>query len=244
MLQTTQTEFTVKSEIPFNAYLATVVKVYSDEQSLNEYPLETDKDSIKVYNGNKNFSKINASLLGAITYNHESSIKEIIAHPFDKNTITYPLPGETVIILDIGYNHFWLPYSRTLYPNFRENWAVSELTKEREAPNSPAKKSDYKEVKETGTVNQKPIEQTSKKSEYEVKERVHFLKPKAGDTIITGRVGQSIRFSEFFLTEDDKSSSPAIFIRNKQNPELDNKAIGELVEEDINKDGSSIYVTS
>ena len=41
-----------------------------------------------------------------------------------------------------------------------------------------------------------------------------------------------------------KEPSPSIFIRNKQNPELDSKKIGELVEEDINKDGSSIYIVS
>ena len=46
------------------------------------------------------------------------------------------------------------------------------------------------------------------------------------------------------LTEDDKTSSPSIFIRNVQNPELDKKPIGELVEEDFMKDGSSFYMTS
>ncbi len=50
--------------------------------------------------------------------------------------------------------------------------------------------------------------------------------------------------NDLFLTEDDKTSSSGIFIRNKQNPELDSKKIGELVEEDINKDGTSIYITS
>jgi len=46
------------------------------------------------------------------------------------------------------------------------------------------------------------------------------------------------------LSEDDKTSSPSIFIRNKQNPELDSKKIGDLIDEDINKDGTSIYITS
>lgn len=75
-------------------------------------------------------------------------------------------------------------------------------------------------------------------------EKIKFLKPKQGDTIISGRVGNTIRFSEFHLTEDGKTASPSIFIRNKQNPELDSKKIGELIEEDINKDGTSIYMTS
>ena len=57
-------------------------------------------------------------------------------------------------------------------------------------------------------------------------------------TIISGRVGNTIRFSEFYLTEDGKTSSPGIFIRNKQNSELDNQPIGTLIDEDINKDGT------
>ena len=84
----------------------------------------------------------------------------------------------------------------------------------------------------------------SNEKKYEIKEKVKFLKPREGDTLITGRVGNTIRFSELFLTEDDKTSSPSIFIRNKQNPKLDEKLIGELVEEDINEDGTSIYLTS
>jgi hypothetical protein len=79
---------------------------------------------------------------------------------------------------------------------------------------------------------------------YSINERIKFLNPKQGDTIISGRVGNTIRFSELHLTEDGKTPSPAIFIRNKQNPELDSKKIGELVDEDINKDGTSIYITS
>jgi len=75
-------------------------------------------------------------------------------------------------------------------------------------------------------------------------EKIKFLKPREGDTLITGRVGNTIRFSEFFLTEDGKTSSPGIFIRNKQKGEDDSKKIGELVDEDINKDGTSIYITS
>ena len=85
---------------------------------------------------------------------------------------------------------------------------------------------------------------TKDKNEYSVNEKIKFLKPSNGDTIISGRVGNTIRFSEFFLTEDGKTSSPGIFIRNKQNTELDSKKIGELVEEDFNKDGTSIYITS
>jgi hypothetical protein len=87
----------------------------------------------------------------------------------------------------------------------------------------------------------------SEKATFEVNAEqagILFHKAKEGDSILSGRVGNTIRFSEFFLTDDGKTSSPGIFIRNKQNPEFDSKPIGELIEEDINKDGTSVYITS
>lgn len=246
MFETTNNEYSLKSDSVFNGFLATVTKVYRDDETMSIHKLVVENDSVKVYNDNKNFYKdADSHFLGAIEFSTESAIKLYgVAYPFDKNMITYPIVGETIVIIQIGNNKYWLPYSRTLYPNFRENWVISELTKERKPTTTSPNKAGYSETKTTGTPNQKPIQQKSKESSYEVNEKIHYLKPKEGDTIITGRVGQSIRFSEFFLTNDGKTSSPSIFIRNKQNPELDTKPIGELVEEDINKDGSSIYITS
>jgi hypothetical protein len=89
---------------------------------------------------------------------------------------------------------------------------------------------------------------------YKVNEKIKFLQPRDGDTIISGRGGNTIRFSEFFLTEDETidvsgnpkggTASPSIFIRNKQNPTEDSEPIGTLIEESIDKDGTSVYITS
>lgn len=224
------------------AYLASVSKVYLQ----SDKPLNKDTDFVKRYNGNETFDANDIRFLGAIEFKRESAIdNEGYAFPFDKNNITYPILGETVLVLEIGNNYYWLPYSVTQYPNYREDYKTSEVSKEKDIPSSKgdSKNKDYSEAK-AGTPNQSPTQTKSNEKKYEVKEKVKFLKPREGDTIISGRVGNTIRLSEFFLTEDGKSSSPSIFIRNKQNPELDSKPIGEMVEEDINKDGSSIYITS
>jgi hypothetical protein len=244
---TTNNSYALTSQPAFGGFLATVKLVFADEKTLSLNKLDTEKDSIITYNDNGNFYKdANPIFLGAVEFSVPESAITIhgIAYPFDKNMLTYPIIGETIVVLQIKNNYYWLPYTKTIYPNYRENWLISESTKEREPSTTNAKKREYETVKTTGTPNQKPVQQTSKKSEYAVKETIHYLKPKQGDTIITGRVGQTIRFSEFFLSSDDKTSSPSIFIRNKQSSELDTKPIGELVEEDINKDGSSIYITS
>jgi len=171
--------------------------------------------------------------------------KEDYAFPFDKNNITYPLIGETVLILNIQNSHYWLPYSATQYPNFRESLLVSEIGREKNVStgNSEGKNKNYTETK-TGSTGQTGTPKKSDEKRYKVNEKIKFLKPRNGDTIISGRVGNTIRFSEFFLTEDGKTSSPGIFIRNKQNPQLDNSKIGTTIDEDINSDGTSIYFTS
>jgi hypothetical protein len=224
------------------AYLASVSKVYLK----SDKPLNKDTDFVKKYNGNESFDKNDIRFLGAVEFKRESAIdKEGYAFPFDKNNITYPILGETVLIIEIGNNMYWLPYSVNQYPNYREDYKTSEVSKEKEIPSSKGdgKNKDYAEAK-AGAPNQAPTQTKSTEKKYEVKEKIKFLKPSEGDTIISGRVGNTIRLSEFFLTEDGKTSSPSIFIRNKQNPELDSKPIGELIEEDINKDGSSVYITS
>ena len=226
-------------------FLAKVKKVYLKSDDFLK--LDTDNDFVTFYNGNKNFHGKDTRFLGAIEFARASAkVLENYAFPFDKNNLTYPLPGETVIIIKASDEYLWLPYTVTQYPNFREDYKTTKAgtgvqTKD---PTTSSKSKSYQESEETGTPNTSERKDDSLKREYKVKDNIKFLKPKSGDTILQGRVGNTIRFSEFFLSENDKTSSPSIFIRNHQKKDHDSKAIGELVEEDINKDGSSIYITS
>jgi hypothetical protein len=229
------------------SFLATVESTYTSLPL--DKKIDINSSLVSTYNDNKNYieSSANAEYLGAIKFKSETiNIKsDSTAFPFDKNNITYPIPGETVLLIKIDDVYYWLPYSRSLYPNYREDTHTSIRTTDRDVinPNTSNKNTNYNSAKD-GTPNIKPQKSDSNKSTYIKKEKVKFLEPVEGDTIITGRVGNSIRFSEFFLTEDNKSSSPGIFIRNKQNQELDSAPIGTLIKEDINKDGTSVYFTS
>ena len=228
------------------SFLATVENVYTSLP--DDRIIDIDNNLLPFYNNNKNYASSlqNIEFLGALKFRAESKIiGDNVAYPFDKNNITFPINGETVIILQLNNVYYWLPYSVTLYPNFRENKRISVLTKDREVDkiDTSNKNKNYADVKD-GAVNSKPKKSISDNSNYNKNETIKFLLPKEGDTILQGRVGNTIRFSEFFLTEDGKTSSPGIYIRNKQNNELDSKPIGTLVEEDINKDGTSVYLTS
>jgi hypothetical protein len=228
-------------------FLATVDNVYgTTTELLTKEAGEAGLDAISVYNDNKAFSDKDARMYGAITYRRESNIKvDDYAFPFDKNNFTFPIKGETVVIVKLHNQSFYLPYTNTPYSNYRRDYTTYYATLEEDVE-VPAGKQGGGSMANTaatgGKTNAKT--KTKDKNEYSVNEKIKFLKPSNGDTIISGRVGNTIRFSEFFLTEDGKTSSSGIFIRNKQNTELDSKKIGELVEEDFNKDGTSIYITS
>jgi hypothetical protein len=227
------------------SFLARVVKVYPT----NEKFFDRVKGGIKVYNDNSNFTAEDGRLYGAITYVYQDAIfEDDIAFPFDKNNFTFPIKGETVTIIKIAGETFYLPYSNVPYSNYREKAsmsAISERSANEEVGDSKTS-TDLKNNKNSGGTYTKnaSTQGNENRGGYNVNEKIKFLQPKDGDTIISGRVGNTIRFSDLFLTEDGKTSSAGIFIRNKQNPELDSKPIGELIEEDINKDGSSVYITS
>ena len=228
------------------SFLATVSKVLKTEEDFLE--LKKDEDTVLIHNDNKNFADKDARFYGAILFSAEDTQQNIYyAYPIDKNNFTFPIVGETIIIIRVNNNeHFYLPYTITQYPNYRADYKVKKSSSEKslEQSNKKSSSQSYETTRQTGTPNTSSDSKKDKKEDYKIQEKIKFLKPKDGDTILQGRVGNTIRFSEFFLTEDDKTSSPSIFIRNKQNPELDDKKIGELIEEDINKDGTSIYLTS
>jgi hypothetical protein len=230
----------------FETFLARVRKTYLTKDDFKE--LKKDEDYVKIYNGNKSFDSKDSRFLGAIEFDRdEGYLLENYAFPLDKNNFTFPIAGETVLIIKSSDEYFYIPYTVTQYPNYREDYKTTVVgdKKEIKKVEDNSKQKDYKEVNGTGTTSNSPSKKPEDKSKkYTVNEKIKFLEPTEGDTILSGRVGNTIRFSEFFLTEDGKTSSPSIFIRNFQDPTLDDKPIGTLVKEDINKDGSSIYITS
>ena len=228
-------------------FLATVDTVYPTNKQFEAYDKVNGSinDTVSVYNKNKDFTDYDSSLYGAITYRFENSNqKDNIARPFDKNNFTFPIKGETVVILrmfDTYSQTFWMPYTNTPYPNYRKDYTIYNNT-QKDNNSKTGDGLDPKKADAAGGIT-KTNNNNKDDNNYKVKEKIKFLKPKEGDTILSGRVGNTIRLSEFFLSSDDKSY-PGIFIRNKQNPELDSKKIGELIDEDINKDGTSIYIVS
>jgi hypothetical protein len=75
--------------------------------------------------------------LGAIEFARNTPLKlENYAFPFDKNNFTFPIEGETVLIIQNENEFFWLTLYNTHYPNYREDYKTSEKSKERSVENA------------------------------------------------------------------------------------------------------------
>jgi hypothetical protein len=223
------------------SFLATVENVYPTNTDF--LPKETDK--ISIYSSAPKFSDKDARMYGAISYLAETGVQTDYAFPFDKNNFTFPIKGETVVIFKIANQTFWLPYTNTPYSNYRRDYVTYKATQPEDVTEvgGSTTASEHRAKANAGGTTTTASEKNDDKK-YNVKETIKFIKPREGDTILSGRVGNTIRLSEFFLSPDGKKSAPGIFIRNKQNAELDTKPIGEMVDEDINKDGTSVYFVS
>jgi hypothetical protein len=103
------------------AFLATVTKVFTSADDFLD--LKTDSDFVKFYNDNKNFANKDARFLGAIEFSRNTPfLLENYAFPFDKNNVTYSIAGETIFILVNDREYYWMPYTNTQYPNYREDY--------------------------------------------------------------------------------------------------------------------------
>jgi len=163
--------------------------------------------------------------------------------PFDSSE-GLPLVGETVALIYLGGTPFY-----TRMPNRDINRGNSQEDKLQtlspSTETSTAQASNYNEVSQTKTPAASPgsAERKAKLGNYFEPTDINQLVLYEGDKVIQSRFGQSIRFSGYNNTEN--IFSPTIIIRNRQNDEsLQTLQKNEVVEEDINKDGSTILLSS
>jgi len=178
--------------------------------------------------------KINDSISshGSLTY-----IK-----PYNTNDLDIPLKGEMVELINTGGGVYYkrLPSSEINIGNAEENRDIKIYDKDEESNSS----SDYSTVSQTGISNSgDKSDRKTKLGKYFEYQQVNPLVLYEGDKIIQSRFGQSIRFSGYNNTEEE--FSPTIIIRNRQNDEsVNNLDAGSQTEEDVNKDGSTILLSS
>ena len=162
----------------------------------------------------------------------------LFANPLFPSIKTYPLKEEIVIILngptdelnnnDNASSYYYIPFPINIWNSIHHN----------AFPNITTYNSSKKELELGKTF----IEQNNIKN----------LLPEEGDTIIEGRYGNSIRFSHTTSNKNNNNNSwslkgdiedPILIISNNHNKNIQNEP-WIPTQEDINLDGSSIYLCS
>lgn len=197
-------------------------------------------------------SKLGQVILRPI-YSYAGATSDLLptAIPLDSNIKSYPLVNEIVIAIVYGGQWYWT--QRMNYFNSVNNNMVRDFGKK---PGDTESTSDS--YKETSLGNPNAAlggDGENKNSYFESNFRIKPLLPMEGDIIHEGRFGNSLRFggtvpqsvnlpSEFSNTwaYGKELGSPIIILRNGQSDKI--RKDDEIAVEDINKDYSSIYLTS
>ena len=190
--------------------------------------------------------------IGAIEFRLNSNVNQsddslTIAFPKDNNNISLPTVNEVVRITNSEGGGFL--YQRTTTsasPNTNASDTEIKLKAKKESGGNTNKASDYNMVQSTGINRSEGSPDSTDFSKlgsyFESQSDIHKLKLYEGDNIIESRFGQSIRFSGY--NNADNVFSPNIIIRNGENGESLNAGEGKSTEEDINKDGGIICLSS
>jgi hypothetical protein len=192
-------------------------------------------------------------VIGAIKFRFNDDLNQTsdslqYALPYDKNFQTLPVINEQVHIIKNGLGYYYQRIQPDQTPN---NSAFINQISFKFENNKNSNMSDstnidkYKkfEVHKTPTSNKKVTTQYNKFGNYfNNVPGIHKIKLYEGDTIIQSRFGQSLRFSAY--NNNKNTFSPTIILRNVESTLNQSKDVNTTVEEDINKDGSILVMSS
>lgn len=238
--------------------VAIVEKVYTNLEDIKDIPSGIYEKIFPDFEDTDYFEE-NTRLYGTIKFkfSNEAEYNEKnvnIAFPFDRNNQTLPVETESVYVTRIGTQYYYTKLNHNNLVNYNINpyvYNIEKTTPEGSGDSNTAN-SRIEEVVKTTIPNSTVNVNSSKKRKngfqgdyfkYDVK--FHQLSLREGDNIFQGRFGNSIRLSGYMHeNKTDGIAYPAFMIRNGENSDNKSKKIFDIVDEDINKDGSSIHITS
>jgi hypothetical protein len=193
----------------------------------------------------------NPAYIGAVVYrSSEIHIPDspggVTVFPLDRNIKNLPVRNERIQIHHFGGSIYYTLIENSANPSVTANEnQIATATTGGSDSNQPPPKIDINVAEHNIS---KTNADTSKKYNgygeyYKGQSGIHNLKMYEGDNLIQSRFGQSIRFSGY--NNPNRVFSPTIIIRNREN--LLNQGLNKAkisVEEDINRDGSSIILSS
>jgi hypothetical protein len=238
--------------------VAVVEKVFTKLEDIKDIPIDVLEQIFPDFEEEDYYAE-NTILYGTIKFKFDAEAeydeKNVnIAFPFDRNNQSVPVETESVYITRVGTQYYYSKLNHNNLINYNTNPYVSRIVKttpENSNGNSTSN-GRIEEVVKTGIPNSTIDTNSSKKRKigfqgdyFKADVKFHQLSLREGDNIFQGRFGNSIRLSGY-MHEDktDGIAYPAFMIRNGENSDNKSKKIFDIVNEDINKDGSSIHITS
>jgi hypothetical protein len=213
--------------------------------------LDENHEYLKKYKEQDRIAYIGAILFRYILDSKTPPPTELfLAQPKDKIQKSLPVVNEKVQIVDSGFGPLYIRNQSSV--NINNSAIINTIStlygKPEDLGQSPNVNS-YNRTSETqspGTKNKNEAEKYNKFGNYFVpNNNIHKLKLYEGDTILESRFGQSIRFSGYNnKVTPNPIESPTLIIRNGESPVNLLKPTINTVEEDLNRDGSIIALTS
>ena len=210
------------------------------------YVYDVILDETNEYSKNREtFSSTNGAIRFKLSDNIGSAEDLPIAYPSDKIYKSIPVRNELVEINELSKGYFvYKRLGKGVNPSVSGQLDTISKTFIPDS-NQGGDSADYQNVSQTGIskTSQNEAEKYNGYGDYyNPQSNIHNLKLYEGDTLIESRFGQSIRFSGF--NNSTKVFSPTLIIRNSESPVNRQKAEVDSIEEDINRDGSTIAMTS
>jgi hypothetical protein len=217
-----------------------VTEVILDSE--HERVVKVSDDYKKEYFTEKETDVVGYAVIRPLDDNTSAENSLFTYRPLSPSLLEVPLVGEIVELYKIGNVRYYRRYSSVNINKGNAGKDRNKVTYQKTDKSSSSK--DYNTVAKTNTPNNSSeSDRSTVIGEYFEPQQVNKLKLYEGDSILQSRFGQSIRFSGY--NNEENKFSPTITIRNRQNDEsINNLKEFDLVEEDVNKDGSIIALTS
>ena len=219
-----------------------VISVILDEDELplitRPYSLEHYMKNPHLFSGEKDWSKFGSAVVRMVNSEKDLPLNNIgSVRPLFANSHPYPVRGEYVAVVRFNEQNFYINVLN-LFDNVNNNISPGF----------------------SGVRPEDIVEEDFIYEHFEPDPEIRNLWPHQGDSILQGRWGNSIRLGSNITPDahedgDDKPDSPNILIRAGQLVDADTfgksgivqdlkESPKKPVEEDINADGSSIWMTT
>ena len=218
---------------------AVVVGVILDETHPRLRDTVEDRHS-EVFSGDKNLFNVGCVVARRLSDKVTAEEKLPIYYPQNSTNLDLPIVGETIEIVGRYYRR--IPVKFLNQGSASKNAGKKQFAGYDESSGNTA--SSYSNVSQTGTAQSTQVNSGGGDyGEYFEINNVNRLKLYEGDNLFQSRFGQSIRFSGY--NNSDNVLSPTIIIRNVQDSKsLNDLKIGDITEENVVGDGSTIAITS